>query len=338
MSLQIDRLLKTEMIPKHLWDAELTSSVGTGTVTVTPTIAAAYESLIDRSNLRGLAASGSDAESPVGGLSQEETDKHFAQRFDNSSARAQFALLNPLGAMTRASNALIRSLSGKRVVLTDVPCGAGAASLSLLAVIAELRQHNVLPREPLDVYLIGGELSASARAYAAALLEEIRPSLESQAINVIAEWSAWNVTDMLSNRDLIRRITIAAGQAGKHLLIVANFSGFLKTSGNQKQAWPQLSELFRYCSGEGRYAIWIEPDTNAAVNATGILQWARRGLDILRVAAQKVRRVFAREDVEAGLPPDTNTTCSAAFRLVLNPSKTVRLGLALMAIDLTEQQ
>lgn len=93
----------------------------------------------------------------------------------------------------RASNAFIQTLSGNRVCIADAPCGAGAAALAFLSVIAELRACEVLPRQPLDIRLIGAELSEPAGAYASELFEEVRIFLESQAIFVEAEFIRWDI-------------------------------------------------------------------------------------------------------------------------------------------------
>jgi len=71
----------------------------------------------------------------------------------------------------------IRSLAGNRVTLIDAPCGARAAALSFLANIAALRERDVLPREPLDIRVLG--ISETARNYANELYCEMRPSLKS---------------------------------------------------------------------------------------------------------------------------------------------------------------
>ena len=75
----------------------------------------------------------------------------------------ELALIDPKQAATLSSNALIGSMAGNSLCLTDAPCGAGAAAFSLLSTIAELRAQGVLPRLPLKVLLVGAELSGPAR-------------------------------------------------------------------------------------------------------------------------------------------------------------------------------
>ena len=172
------RLLDPGLIPATLWSREL------DLLLIPPSLATSYELLIDRCHLRELSESRDANNPPVGGLSQAEVDKHFAQAFDGSAARMELALLDPNGVVTHCSDALIGSLAGGKLCLTDAPCGAGAATFAILATIAELRAQGVFPRQPLEVLMIGAELSDPARVHAASMLKELRASLEAQAIFV----------------------------------------------------------------------------------------------------------------------------------------------------------
>lgn len=314
-----ERLLNPKDIPASLWDA--TSDA----IILPASLTAAYTAIIERSGLRPLAESPRDHDNPpMGGPSQEHTDRHLAQAFDGSVARAQLALLDPRNHLPAASNTYINSLAGNRVALTDAPCGAGAAALSFLANVAELRKDNVLPRQPLDVYLIGAEISDPARKYALELLTIIRPFLEQQAIFVESEFVPWDVTDALSNTDLITKMTRASTAHPNRLLVVANFNGFLEREGKWVDAQPQLSELFRHASGPQSLAIWIEPNMNAATKEGGLFSRLRQLFDT-------AWRLFARERTPTGAPISTS---HAKFVLPLQPAIRARVGLAVMPIEL----
>jgi hypothetical protein len=224
MNAKEQRLLDPALLPASLWDG------ASKTLLLPPVLARAYGIVIDRHSLRALANSRDPENPPVDGSDQERTNRHLAQAFDGSVARAQLAIMDPKREVVRASNAFIQSLSGNEVCITDAPCGAGAAAFAFLATIAELRAHDVLPRQPLDIRLIGAEISQPAQAYALEILEEICPFLESQAIFVEAEFIYWDVLDWLANTDLITRMTRASSPPSKRLVVVANFNGF--TEGN----------------------------------------------------------------------------------------------------------
>jgi hypothetical protein len=314
------RLLNPGLIPASLWLREH------DLLLIPPSLATAYEDLIDECGLRELSELRDANNPPVGGLTQAEADRHFAQAFDGSAARMELALLDPKEAVTHCSDALVGSLAGGKLCLTDAPCGAGSAAFALLTAIAELGAQGVFPRQPLEVLLIGAELSDPARGYAAAILEELQASLERQAIFVEEEFLPWDVTDRLINTTLIQCATIKSNKASQKLLVVANFNAFLERQGKRKDAQPQIEELFRYASGGNSVAIWIEPDMNRATAQGGLFQWLQ---NLLRTAWTR----FARQNfAETGAEPVP--TCSARFRPPLRPSETARVGLAVMRIDL----
>jgi hypothetical protein len=224
------------------------------------------------------------------------------------------------------SNGIVKTLSGNRVTLTDAPCGAGAAAFALLSAVAELRASNVLPREPLDVVLLGAELSEHARAYAEEMLSELLPTFEGQGIFVEASFGEWDATCPVSTAKLVKKMNIASTTHPKILLVIANFSGFLATSNKWKQAKTQLGDLFLHGSEGENFAAWIEPLLNKVTVDGGL--FAR-----IRKALQDSWRQFARERVESEEPQPVATS-SAKFRLPLSPTEKVWVRLAVMPIDL----
>jgi hypothetical protein len=316
------RLLDAVLIPPSLWDA------AAGALRLAPALAQAYNVLIKRHGLQELAESRDPDDPPVGGLTRERTDQHFAQAFDGSVARAQLALLDPRGELTPAPDPYLISLAGNRLSFTDAPCGAGAAAFAFLSTIAELRVCKVLPRQPLDIFLLGAELSETAREYAQEMLNQLRETLQAQAIFVEAEFLRWDVTDSLRNTDLIKRMTQVAMTRPKRLLIVANFNAFLEKERKRKDAEPQLGELFRHASGTHSVAIWIEPSMNRAIAAGGLFPW------LINVLKERWRR-FARARTGSAEPV---STVSAQFYAPLSPATIAPVRLAVMPIDLVRSE
>lgn len=315
-----NRFLHPDRLPQTLWDRD------NKILRLPNALTSAYEAMIDRNSLRELAQSRTIEDSPVGGLGKSATDKHFAQQFDNSAARAQLAVTDSTKEVARVSNAIIESLSGNMVCITDAPCGAGAAAFSLLCTIAELRAHDILPRLPLHIRLIGAEISEFARQYAKEMLAELTPFLESQAIFVQAELLPWDVTDNLSNTDLIQSMIRAKASVSKNLLVVANFSGFLTRSGKQKDAQPQLAELFRHASGGESVAIWIEPQMKSAVSDSGLFSIVGRWVK------DKWHR-FVRVNTD-GVSNDGFLSSEVQFQSTLTPGRLRPVRLAVMRLDL----
>lgn len=257
-----ERILRPEVIPNSLWDD--------GTLFLPTSLAEAYATVIDSAGLLALAGERDRASPPVGGLSQEATNKHFAQAFDGSVARALLAILDPKGEAGSTSDTFIRTIAGNAVCITDAPCGAGAATLAFLSALAELRATQVLPRLPLTVSIVGGEISEPAAVYARRLFEIVTPYLNDQAIFINHSVHSWDVTDPISTTDLVTHAVREGIGASSKLLVVANFNGFLESSGNRSKALPQLEELFRYASGENSFAVWIEPNMKRATSASGL--------------------------------------------------------------------
>ena len=259
----MQRLIEPNDLPDSLWNhAEQ--------VLILPAaLIAAYASVLDANGLRELAGKRPTDAGPVGGATARETNEHLAWAFPGSAARTQMAVIDPTNQMPHVADVFAKLFSGNRVAIADVPCGSGPAGLAILTTLAELRRRDCVPREPLDVVLIGGEISETARNYASEGHQSAAQHLEEQAIFVERTFLHWDVCDELSNTDLIKEITIRSRECGARLLIVANFSGLLQRDGKFNQATPQLEELFRHVRGPGSSALWIEPRTNAAVHTAG---------------------------------------------------------------------
>ncbi len=293
-----------------------------------PALAEAYRNAIDDAGLGTLAAGRNRGSPPVGGLTQQDTDKHFAQAFDGSVARAELAVIDPNNDVASISDAFIRCLSGNQLCLVDAPCGAGAATLSFLTTIAELREKGILPRQPLEVRLVAAELSEPARLRAIEMIQRVNDFLESQAIFLTHEFLEWNVTSAVSNANLVRRMVVNSDAVAKTLLVIANFNGFLEHSGNKKSAQPQLSELFRFGAENAKQnlAIWIEPDMNRVVNESGLFSWVGK-------CCSTIWRLFVKSDTENAL-----ATATSRFADPVDPTQSPRVGLAVLQLQLEPQQ
>lgn len=317
----MERLLQPDLLPASLWDRVNRRLV------LPPALAAAYLAALTDAGLLELSNSRDRKSPPVGGLSQEETDKHFAQSFDGSVARVQLAVLDPNNDVASISDAFIRCLSGNDLCLVDAPCGAGAATLSFLTTIAELREKGILPRQPLDVMLVAAELSRPARDRATDVFQRVNVYLESQAIFVKHEFLAWDVTSRISNTKLIRRMVVNSDSVVKTLLVIANFNGFLERAGKKKAAESQLTELFRFGAEDTKQnlAIWIEPDMNRVVHQSGLFGWVAR-------CCTSVWRHFVGSETDA-----VAAIATSRFEDPVDSAKSPRVGLAVVQIQLEQQ-
>ncbi|RZK42539.1 MAG: hypothetical protein EOO90_06780 [Pedobacter sp.] len=311
-----ERLLKTDLLPPSLWQGD------TNLLLISPALSALYCEIIDELELRELANQRNLDDGPVGGLTKEKTYEHFAQAFDGSAARVQLAVLDPKNQVGKCSNAFMSQLSGGKLLITDAPSGCGAATLSFLSAVAELRKCGVIPREPLDVTLIGAEISEPARDLAQGILERLRPSLAEQAINVEAEFCHWDVTNDYSNTNLIRKMITAFEHNPKRLLIVANFSGFLKMK--RKEAEKQIIELLKYAAVENSFGVWIEPQKNDATQPGGLFGWLSNKIETT------LKKFIKKEDAEGV----THLMTSSSFVLPLEAPSSAEVRLAVNSLKL----
>jgi hypothetical protein len=319
-----ERLIAPGQIPGCLWNPL------SGVLTLPEALSTAYVALTELHGLRELGLERESGAGATGGQSREAQLDYFAKKFDGSAARAMLALLDPEHKVGTTSDRITTSTAGNVICMTDAPCGAGAASLGVLCTLGVLRREGVLPRMPLTVRWVGGEMSADAIELSRAMFEAVAQNLEEQAIFVDTQWVPWNVTDPMSTADLVRVSERASATADTRLLIVANFSGALQREQRRNAARAQLEEIFRYASGPQSAAIWIEPDMNLAMDKGGLFSWIRREFKSLW------DRMVGPDAVIA--PEEPAYRCEAAFVLPLDPNVTNRVRLAVMPISLARNQ
>jgi len=280
----------------------------------------AWTLLLDENGIRGQAKEKSP-KSIAGGLTEQATKDHLAWRFTGSAARVELAILSPNHRKSEISDAFAKTFSGGKVLLADVPCGSGAAALSVLSTIAELRAQSVLPRMPLEVVLVGGEIAGHARTNFIKAIQNIKGDLEMQSIVISESVMDWNVCEPLSNTDLIKQLTLLGQECSAKILLLANFSEFLEGNGKWKEAKPQFDELFRHFRSERSSAIWIEPQTNKATSLfERVVKW---------VGLKKFASIFFHDETEGAVLNDDCLVFNA-----LDDANTFRAQLAVMRVDL----
>lgn len=300
-----------------------TSLAEDGKLHISPGLKAAYLSSLETAGLMAAAMGPRPDPAPVGGFSKEATDAHYAHAFDGSAARAQLALLDPLAEVPTTAAALRKIFAGGSVSFTDVPCGAGAAALAILCSIAELRSLQIMPRIPLHVHLLLGEISAPARSYAEELTKAVTTYLSEQAVFLTYECFSWDVLSESSNANLVEKIVLSKHKHLQTLLLISNFNGFLEKESKKKEAYPQIAELFKYASGKLNSAIWIEPNMKSAK------------FKLFPFILAKLAKLtsFAKPAVSGA----GNETSNFKFFIPAKPSETANVRLCVMPIDLLKE-
>lgn len=303
--MKVERLIQSSDLPESLWFKEKKC------IRLPPNLVLAWQKLLEDEGLLEKAKTPTP-EYLIGGVTKKATDDHLAWRFTGSSARVQMAMLDPLNALDLVADAFAKTFSGGRVFLADLPCGSGAAVLTILCTIAELRRTGSVPRNHLYVTVIGGELSEFARAYADRAITSLIQSLEAQSVFVDVEFLPWDACDKFSTTDLIKQLTLRSAGCSARMLVLANFSGFLKNSGHWKAAEPQFDALFLHSRDDNSCAIWIEPLTNAVITpGSGLFskigEWFQRlfgGLKQTKDGKQEPIYGSSNADVQHPLRPD----------------------------------
>lgn len=252
------RILDPADLPSQLFDRDAKC------LRFAPGLTAGYTAVLSAHGLLEQAAAAAH-DSDIGGVRAREARQHFMTAFSGSCARLKLAMLDPHSSLREASNVFIRAFAGGRVGLLDIPCGGGAASAALLCTIAELRAQRVLPALPLEVQLVGGDISDAARQYAAELFSMIAPFLQTHGIAVTTDFQSWDICDAHSNSAIVHRWLANSHSCREHFLLTANCSGFLQDGGHFKEAHDQLNEIFRYAILQHSTIAWLEPQTRGAM-------------------------------------------------------------------------
>jgi hypothetical protein len=256
------RFIEAGSIPPSLWCPQAEN------IHLPAKLVELWVELLEQNNLLGLSKQIAP-QGFEGGISKEDTDKHLAWRYNGSCARVLLSMLDPKHELADVSDTYASIFAGNKVFLADLPSGSGAALVSILCALYELRANNVLPRHPLKIVIVAGEISQTARDYTFKQLESMKSYLVDQAIAIEFEILKWDALSRISTVDLIKRLTIKSQDCDAKLLILSNFSGFLESAGKWKEARPQFDDIFLHSRDSLSAVIWIEPKKNNVISLFG---------------------------------------------------------------------
>jgi hypothetical protein len=253
------RFIRIESLPNSLWCDKSEN------ILLPNQLVYLWEGLLNENSLIDLAKEKAP-KGFEGGISKEDTDKHLAWRYNGSCARVILSLLDPKEKLSDVSDAYASIFAGNKVFVADLPSGSGAAIVSVLCTLHELRKNNVLPRHPLEITIVAGEISETAREYLHKQLTDLKGLIEEQSIWIKFEILEWDTLDKVSTVDLIKRMTLLSQDCNARLLMLTNFTGFLENSGNWKKAKPQFDDIFLHSRDSLSSVIWIEPQRKNVVH------------------------------------------------------------------------
>ena len=227
--------------------------------------------------------------------------------------------------------------SGRTLTLLVAPCGACASSHAILSCAVILRQKGILPRIPLDVALIGADLSVPAQKFSQSMLSQLTDWYASQGVFVTPTWITWDATDRQSNIILLE--ALHASPAPRNLLILtANFSRVLKDHHKYKAAMPQFQDLWESSATvrtRQSVAIWIEPQMNAVIAEGGTFSKIGKFAQSLPIIGSLFNSNTDKVANTADETPQATDEASMSFLYGVKSGKT---RLAIMTLNIKRDQ
>lgn len=202
----------------------------------------------------------------IGGKDEEETKKHFSERFLTSSARVQYVVLDPKNNLVEISRDLKSTFGSGYISLLDIPSGTGAGILSLLCNLAELRQSSKIPRLPLYIDILAGDYSISALNIYVRLLNNLKLELEKELIYINYDIFEWDASNMVSTNFLTTKWLIDEHKYEEFYILMSAFSGV--GSSNYKRFEESFKFIQNRICHQPSTIIFIEPNTIEARSFT----------------------------------------------------------------------
>lgn len=247
------RVLPLSSIPDDLWDGSVLSLPESHTTS--------YEAeLVDRGLLKH-ARNAANAKGVHGGSSVAETLEHFSARFVTSSGRVGYSVLGPDRGFDEVSDAFLATFSDGDVTLLDIPCGSGPSSLTLLATLVSLRRHGAIATLPLNIMVVGGDFSLTARQIFDSMLGRLKPELDSMGIKVTSLMIDWDATKGDSTANLVDQWFHASPSAEEFVVCISNFSGSLQDQDMFDDFLPNLQQILARLHNKKATLIWLEPES-----------------------------------------------------------------------------
>ena len=216
----------------------------------------------------GLSATADDCRAlgsgEIGGISEEESDRHFCGRFPNSAARTQFALLDPASALGDLPDKLLQAFLMGKIAVIDLPSGSGAGVWGVLSAIATLRRERVIPRPPIQIQIFGGDISTYANTHNIGLSDAVRQSFAELDMHIELRCSLWDATDSRSTAMLMDLVAPFLQDVDITLVCISNFSGEMQNDEFRQKVETNLTQVVSRVAGQPHAVIWVESASKTA--------------------------------------------------------------------------
>lgn len=238
-----------------LWDGSVLS--------LPPQLEQVYKTQLRWVGLYDQVASGEQpGRGPVGGADQNAAEEHFAHRFPGSAARLEYLTLDPDTALGAVAGDLLASFGDGHVAVLDIPCGSGAAVLSMMATLAQMRQRNQVPSLPLNVDIVGGDFSSRSLEICERNAAQLHPWLAKFGIQTTFASQQWDASREDHTARIVDSWFASAASAEEYFVLISAFSG---TGANRfKEFERTFSHVSARLYDKRSTMLWVEPTTNKA--------------------------------------------------------------------------
>lgn len=170
-------------------------------------------------------------------------------------------VLNPENLLGEISSDILKTFSGGRIAVLDIPCGTGGGILGLLAIFAFLRKAKLVGCLPLDVAITAGDYSHHALDLYNRMLRNALSWLDEQGIRASWHTEDWDAADLETTARIVDRWFAHTADCEEHLVLVAAFSGDASKHFDQfSSSFEQVrSRLYNHVAT----MLWIEPQSTA---------------------------------------------------------------------------
>ena len=245
------RLIKPKYLPKTLWNDE--------TLHLPTQLSNSHMGFLIKkgwqANYQPSSAGG------IGGSSHAEAQDHVTNRFLNSAARMQFVCTDPRKEHQEVREMVLEQMASGQIFLLDVASGNGAGTLAILTLISELRQHQIIPKLPLNINIWGLDISPDALNFYTELLDEVSPWLQSCGITAKLDLHVCNLKISGEIDEILDGFfsEAKAHQSRRFLCIISALSGVKKEG--LEAMMDSLKLIAARLSHKSRFSswLWVEP-------------------------------------------------------------------------------
>lgn len=171
-------------------------------------------------------------------------------------------VIDPARAFNRIPDDLIISFSEGHVSVLDIACGTGAAGASILSTISVLRANSKLPKNPLDISIVGGDCSDTALTIYEEMIDSLKPTLSAVGIEAHLTKTRWEAEESYTTSEMFDLLFDDNSNTEEYLIIVANFAGTLTRHFSQFE--DSIRHILDRTSNKKCTIIWVESKMESA--------------------------------------------------------------------------